>query len=113
MQHQVQRFEPAKEFISFNETLASRFSEANTQTKRLILTIVGSNLSLKDKMLNIDARKPFRRWPKTKDSSTMRAFMRDVTTLRGIDISDARQMFKNIRLVLARDAKSASLDKAA
>jgi site-specific DNA recombinase len=113
MQKRVQRFEPAKEIISFNESVATYFSTANTQTKRLILTIVGSNLSLKDKMLNIDARKPFRRWPKTTDSSTMRAFVRDVTTLCGIDISDARQMFKNIRLVLARDAKAVALDRVA
>jgi site-specific DNA recombinase len=113
VEQSTERFEPGTKLILFNENLASLFFDSDIQTKRQILTIVGSNLMLKNKKLSIDARKPFRRWPETANISTMRAFMRDVTTLRGIDISDARQMFKNIRLVLARDAQSASLDKAA
>jgi hypothetical protein len=54
--------EPARELISFNNRAVSGFAEGDPQTKRLILAIVGSNLSLKDRQLNIDAKKPFQRW---------------------------------------------------
>lgn len=104
------RFEPVKEFISFNKCLVSCFSGADVQERRLILATVGSNLALTDKKLNIDARKPFRRWPKQADPSTMRRFVRDITAL---DTPDARQMLKTIHLILARNAKRAALDKAA
>jgi DNA invertase Pin-like site-specific DNA recombinase len=80
LEKQGDRFEPVKDLISFNKSLASCFSDAPLQTKRVILTIVGSNLSLKDKQLNIDARKPFRRWADTADVSTMRSFVRDIRT---------------------------------
>lgn len=51
------------------------------QTKRLILTIVGSNLRLIDGKLSIDAAKPFRHWAETENISDMLAFVKDVRTL--------------------------------
>jgi len=73
-------FEPSRLLISFNSSLASRFKMPDLQQKRLILGIVGSNPTLKDENLSIDARKPFRRWSETSTYSDMRAFMRDVRT---------------------------------
>ena len=78
---QGSRFEPERMLISFSKTAASRFTAGDFQTKRLILTITGSNPVLKDENLNIDAQKPFRRWSKTANYSEMRAFMKDVRTL--------------------------------
>jgi site-specific DNA recombinase len=107
----VQRFEPAKTLISFNENLVSRFSGADVQTKRLMLTIVGSNLSLIDRKLNIDARKPFRRWSKNADSSTMRAFVRDVRTHCDEDTADCQEIMANIHEILD-DASSENSGRA-
>ena len=73
-------FEPARQFISFNHRAVSWFREGDLHTKRLILTMVGSNLTLKDRRLNIDARKPFRRWSGAGTFSDLRAFMKDVRT---------------------------------
>ena len=56
--------EPAQMVISFDKRALSWFKEGDVQTKRLILGIVGSNLVLYDRKLNIDGRKPFRRWSK-------------------------------------------------
>jgi site-specific DNA recombinase len=78
---QGSRFEPERMLISFSKTAASRFTAGDLQIQRLILTISGSNLVLKDENLNIDAKKPFRRWSKTANYSDMRAFMKDVRTL--------------------------------
>ena len=74
-------FEPAQLLVSFSNRAARWFHHGDLQTKRLILTIVGSNLILKDEKLSIDARKPFRRWAKSNNLSDMRAFMKDVRTL--------------------------------
>lgn len=97
------RFEPAIDLISFNQRLVSFYSAADIPTKRLILSIVGSNPSLKDKKLNIDARKPFRRWPKSADNSTMRAFVRDITTFFEEQTLESRQMPILIQKILKRE----------
>jgi DNA invertase Pin-like site-specific DNA recombinase len=99
----TERFEPATEVISFNENLALRFSESDIQTKRQILTIVGSNLLLKDKKLSIDARKPFMRWPENANASTMRAFVRDVRTLFSEELKGSSDLLPGIRNILAQD----------
>lgn len=100
LENQSQWFEPSREFILFNKTLVSCFSAADIQTKRLILTIVGSNPSLRDRKLNIDARKPFRRWPKDADSFTMRAFVRDIRTFFDQQTTESGQLPQLIREVL-------------
>ena len=61
----VERFEPdALALISFAKTLVTSFEKGDIHQKRLIVSTVGSNLSIKNRILNIDAAKPFRRWPK-------------------------------------------------
>jgi site-specific DNA recombinase len=73
-------FEPSQLFISFNRGMVSWFKAGDIETKRLILTIVGSNFLLTNKKLSIDAKKPFRRWPKPTHSSDLLAFVEDVRT---------------------------------
>jgi hypothetical protein len=64
IQHADSMFEPSQLLISLSRSMVSWFKAGDIQTKRLILTIVGSNFSLMDKKLSIDVKKPFRRWSK-------------------------------------------------
>jgi site-specific DNA recombinase len=55
----LSRFAPAKELISFSNQAADWFVRGDDQSKRLILETVGSNLTLRDKRLCIQAKSPF------------------------------------------------------
>lgn len=52
-------FEPLRRLISFSIRATELFTVGNDTTKRLILSTVGSNLSLSNKKLFIEAAKPF------------------------------------------------------
>lgn len=52
-------FEPLRAVISFRNRATEWFRHGDDQTKRLILETAGSNLLLKDKILSIEAAKPF------------------------------------------------------
>jgi len=73
-------FEPAQVLVSFNARAVSYFSAGNLQTKRFILSIVGSNLVLKNGKLNIETKKPFRQWPGTASISSWLPYVKDVRT---------------------------------
>lgn len=53
------RFELLKDVISFNNRAIIWFRHGNNDAKRLILKTIGLNFSLKDKILSIQATKPF------------------------------------------------------
>ncbi len=59
LDHTQDWFEPAKLLISFSNRATECFQAGDERTKRLILETVGSNLSMKDGKLSIDAAKPF------------------------------------------------------
>jgi hypothetical protein len=73
-------FEPLDLVLSFNKSAVSRFETRDPRKQRAIIAITGSNLVLKDRELTIDARKPFRRWPKKPTVSQMCGFLDDVRT---------------------------------
>ena len=75
------RFEPLRELVSFSNTAVSWFEAGDLRAKRLILKIIGLNPLLKDKKLNIDARKPFRRWSQPGNFSEWSSFVEDVRNL--------------------------------
>ncbi len=50
--------EDIEALLKFGSSAAEVFSEATLEQKRLILSCLGSNLSLKDKILNIELEKP-------------------------------------------------------
>ncbi len=100
------RFEPAQALIALNKTLVSRFDESGIEKRRLILTAVGSNLALTDRKLNIDARKPFRRWSSGADFSDLRAFVKDVRTFFAEQSPEALEMWEGIQEIVKGDASS-------
>jgi site-specific DNA recombinase len=95
-----ERFEPSQSLILINTSLISRFKTGDFRQKRLILSIVGSNLSLKDENLNIDARKPFQRWSKDADISDLRAFVEDVRTFVSCETPEKNQIIAAIQTLL-------------
>jgi site-specific DNA recombinase len=100
------RFEPSRSLISLNSSLVSRFKAGGLQQKRIMLTIVGSNLVLKDENLSIDARKPFRRWSKTSTFSDMRAFLRDVRTFVSEQSPESLQVLAGITQLLSEPSRA-------
>ena len=74
-------FEPARMFISLSNRATSWFAEGDDHIKRLILEIVGSNLTLMDRKLSIEARKPFRAWSQKPSFSELCGGIEDVRTL--------------------------------
>ena len=74
-------FEPVRDVIWFRNQAISWFTRGDLETKRLILEIVGSNLTLNDKTVSIEARKPFQRRIKTRQHFELLAFINDVRTL--------------------------------
>jgi site-specific DNA recombinase len=74
--------EPARVFVSFSNRAVSWFTRGDLETKRLILGVTGSNLTLKDKILRIEAKKPFKSWEKPPSITNLCAALEDVRTLR-------------------------------
>jgi len=101
----IVEFELSRSLISLNSSLVSRFKTGDLQQKRLILITVGSNLSLKDENVSIDARKPFRRWSKESSFSEMRAFVRDVRTFFSGQTSEAIESISGIKMLLGESAE--------
>ena len=93
-------FESADILISFGHRLARLFQGGNLRMRRLILQIVGSNPILLDKLLSIEARKPFRHWSNPHDVFEMRATLNDVRTLVESGDPDFQEMILKMRKVL-------------
>ena len=94
------RFEPSERIVSFNNCLVDRYMKGNLQRKRIILSTVGSNLVLENKKLNIDARKPFRRWAEPIKTSDLCAFVRDIRTHCEENSVECQGMLENIRMIM-------------
>ena len=54
-------FEPCRDFVSFSTRAVEWFRAGDLAMKRLILEIVGLNPTLKDRILSVEAAKPFQR----------------------------------------------------
>src|SRR5712692_9787383 len=104
IQHADSMFEPSQLLISLNRRMVSWFKRGDIQTKRLILTIVGSNFSLMDKKLSIDVKKPFRRWSEPTKSSALLAFVEDVRTFVREQTTEALSMVTGIKQILRESA---------
>lgn len=93
--------EPCELLISFGNKAADLFSRGGPQTKRRIVQTVGSNPLLKDRILSIEARKPFRRWSETPSIPEMCAFLDDVRTHFTTNRAEMEAMVIEMRDLLA------------
>lgn len=76
----VPAFELLDSLISFRKKAVDWFCSGNDDTKRTILGIVGSNFVLKDKLVSIEAKKPFAFTFKTISCPQLRAVRKDIRT---------------------------------
>jgi DNA invertase Pin-like site-specific DNA recombinase len=92
------QFEPERTIVSFSAEAAERFVSASTKRKRLLVAAVGSNLTLRDRILSIEARKPLLGVTSGAGISEMRAALHDVRTLalqRDPELLDMIQKMKD------------------
>ncbi len=98
IRHEADTFEPFAEIISFSNRAVDWFSNGEIPIKRQILKTTGSNFSLKDKILNIEARKPFRTIPNDPTFPELRAVVKDIRTFVADPAS--RETIENIRQII-------------
>jgi len=101
--------EPFKTLVSISNRATDWLSRANDQEKRLILETVVSNLTLKGKILIVEAVKPFSLLAKNASCLRMRGFNNDVRTFAVHFAALAKdeqyqKIFENIRKLHERFA---------
>ncbi len=64
--------EPLRTLVSFSSKAVEYFSEGDDAQKRLVLNTTSSNPTLSDRILSIEARKPFIQWADKPTKSEMR-----------------------------------------
>lgn len=96
------RFEPVGDVVSFSNRAAEWFRIGDDQSKRVILQTVGSNLTLKSKILNVEAVRPFAALASTGNNIRRLAIIDDVRT--ALDDDDGKGIITNIRILRHRFA---------
>jgi len=74
-------FEPLRALVSFSNRAFESFRAGDIRTKRLILSSVGSNLSLNDKTLTVQAKKPLLHIAELSNPTQLRSAVNDIRTL--------------------------------
>jgi site-specific DNA recombinase len=90
-------FEPVRALVSFSNRALECFRAGDLRTKRLILNAVGSNLLLKDRTLNVEAKKPLRRIANISNPTQLRAAVENIRTLHVARDIEFMTMIDNIR----------------
>jgi hypothetical protein len=99
MHTEAARFEPVEDLILLSKHAASWFARGDNQSKKLIIETVSSNLSLRDKILSIEAKKPFRPWSNAGSNSQLLAVINDVRTFLSTDDDNVKRIIQNMRLL--------------
>lgn len=94
------RFEPLRELISFSIQAVDLFRGGENDIRRMIVKTVGSNPRLTDKILSIEAAKPFIEIKKTLDCLTVRGPVDDNRTGGRRHIQLATQRLLNVAELL-------------
>ena len=94
--------EPFEEVISFSTRAAEWFRSGDDETKRLMIKTTCSNPILKDKILFIQAIKPFRQIFGRIDLPTVCGLIEDVRTLSLSDKSGMTKIIRNIHFLEER-----------
>jgi len=98
--------EPAGEIVSFPSDAVRALSSPELQTRRLVISVTGSNLLLKDKRTTVDAARPFVRWKDTDGIPELLAWLRDIRTFCLDPVS--RPTLDTIREIRERIKRSAA-----
>jgi site-specific DNA recombinase len=77
----IPAFEPLETLISFRKRAIEWFRDGDDGTRRMIFEIIGSNPVLRDKIISIEAKKPFRLALETASLPQLRAVREDIRTL--------------------------------
>ncbi len=100
---EVDWIDPLRTLLSFNDRAIEYFHEGNDEQKRLILKTTSSNARLSDRILSIEARKPFILRGQIPTKSEMRRFVHDVRTLFELSNEECRNALGNVRTILGDD----------
>lgn len=92
-------FEPTELLISFSKCLVSWFLKGGDEIKRLILETVGSNFTLIDKKLNIEAMKLFMQLGNTHSNPQLCGVVKNLRTLIEQNDPEIMRVVRNIRLL--------------
>jgi DNA invertase Pin-like site-specific DNA recombinase len=101
---EVDWIDPLRTLLSFNDRAIEYFHEGNDEQKRLILKTTSSNARLSDRILSIEARKPFILRGQIPTKSEMRRFTLDVRTLVETKDEDLTEILSDINKILERHA---------
>lgn len=85
-------FEPEKLAILFMKQARYWFLHGDDEAKRLVFQIVGSNPILKDKIISVQAKKPFRTHQQNSVIPLMCALVQDVRTLEDADLKRIKRL---------------------
>jgi hypothetical protein len=96
------RFEPLESLVLFRSRAIEWFRAGDDETKRTILKIVGSNLTLKDKKLNVEAKEPFRRMPENGTKEEMRRWQSDVRKKLVNGDQELHEVLRDIQMLKLR-----------
>jgi site-specific DNA recombinase len=102
--HADSTFEPADALISFSSRALDCFMAGDLEAKRLIFDSVGSNPTLKDKMLIVEAKKPFRCISHCGTFPELRAFREDIRILHERRDPELLRILANIKTIEMRMA---------
>jgi site-specific DNA recombinase len=95
-------FELSSNLLLFNHRAISWFQAGDLQTKRLILSIIGSNFWLKDKKLLIEARKLFGQRAEMAPNFKVCAMLKDVRTFVQEESPESLQIIAGIRKLVQK-----------
>ena len=93
--------EPLRTLISFSNKAVEYFSGGDDAQKRLVLITTSSNSTLSDRILSIEAKKPFVQWSPNTTKSEIRRFICDVRTFVESNDKDFSDIIANIRNIMA------------
>jgi len=109
----VSTFEPLLDVIALRSNAGFWFENGTTQTKRQILSVTSSNLSLKSKILSIEAKKPFVVEGKKLEKSQLLTYVNDVRTWAYENPEHALALRQLVKALTDKPANDSEFKKAA
>jgi hypothetical protein len=98
--------EPIRTLISFSNQAVELFNGADDSLKRLLLKTTSSNSTLSDRILNIQARKPFVQWGKEPTNTELRRLGVDLRTLVESNDQDFADIIANMKTIMSASESS-------